>query len=299
MCCYFTELRPFLTRYCSVCDENVLRTSYVGHLRSRRHCTRAGFEPLGDGVVALQSAFKSRIVSYKVTSENVHINVIEFLNEIKEKIMSLLERQISKFNSVKVNFELFGYFILETKDLEDIKSFNTANEVVTFGTDLNQLYDQFSTILDEKASEFQERESGTSILRRFLSSVLIFTFSFAGWALKQLLYLHVNVNKYNPLRASSYFPLPKQIQNKKAVVNVQNDDEFCFGWAVVSAICEPTGPCNRTSSYVDFRQLLNFRDIEFPVKLSDVSKFEKYNPQISINVYGLEEILEGAATREP
>lgn len=110
-----------------------------------------------------QTAFQSRIVSYKITSVNYHLNVTEFMNEIKDKIIPLLERQIVKFKSVKVNFELFGYFILEAKELEDIKSFNTANEVATFGTDLNRLYDKFTAILDEKTSEFQERDSGNDL----------------------------------------------------------------------------------------------------------------------------------------
>jgi hypothetical protein len=115
--------------------------------------------------------------------------------------------------------------------------------------------------------------------------------------LKQLLYIEVNVNKFNPLRASSYIPLPDQIVRKKAIVNVQNDDEFCFGWAVTSAICEPTGLSNRTSSYPDCRRFLQFKDIEFPVRLRDISKFEKYNPQLSINVYGLEQIFKDNVTK--
>lgn len=109
--------------------------------------------------------------------------------------------------------------------------------------------------------------------------------------MKKLLYLDVNINKYNPLRASSYIPLPKQIQYKKAVVNVQNYDEYCFGWAVTSAVCAPNGPSNRTSSYPDCRMFLEFNDIEFPVRLCDISKFEQYNPQISINVYGVEQVF--------
>lgn len=104
----------------------------------------------------------------------------------------------------------------------------------------------------------------------------------------RLLYIDVNVNRYNPLRASSYIPLPPQIARKKAVINVLNEDEYCFGWAVVSAISEPRGKRNRTTSYVHPSKCLQLKDIEMPVKLSDISKFESYNPQISVNVYGLE-----------
>lgn len=117
-----------------------------------------------------------------------------------------------------------------------------------------------------------------------------------GWALVELLYVDININKYNPLRASSWIPLPMEIQHKKAVVNVQNDDEYCFGWAVTSGIAMPVGPSNRTSSYPDFRQLLQFDGIEFPVRLRDISKFENINPQLSINVYGVEEVFKDNKT---
>lgn len=111
-------------------------------------------------MVALRSAFQSRIVSYRVTTTNYHVNVVVFMNEVKSKIVPLLERQVSKFHSVKCNFELFGYFVLENQELEDIKMFNTKNEIATVGSDLNALYDSFTGILDEKVSEFAERESG-------------------------------------------------------------------------------------------------------------------------------------------
>lgn len=160
----FTEPRRPASRYCGVCDENVPSVAYVGHLRSRRHTTRTGSTSLEDGVVVLQTAFACRIVSYKVTATNVHINVADFMNEIKGKITPLWERQLTKFHSMKVNLELFGIFVLETQGREDVKSFATTNEVVTFGTDLNHLYEHFTTVLAAKVAEFCEMGSGTLLI---------------------------------------------------------------------------------------------------------------------------------------
>lgn len=102
--------------------------------------------------------------------------------------------------------------------------------------------------------------------------------------------MEVNINKYNPLRASSYIPLPKAIRNKGAVVNIQNNDNRCFGWAVTAGVITPKGPGNRTSSYPNCVEFLNFEGIDFPIKLRDISKFEAINPEISINVYGIDKI---------
>lgn len=102
--------------------------------------------------------------------------------------------------------------------------------------------------------------------------------------------MEVNINKYNPLRASSYIKLPGPLLLKKAIVNVQNDDNNCFAWALISAIAQPTGPANRTSSYPDFNNFFDFQGIEFPVKLRDITKFENNN-RVSINVYGVDSVF--------
>lgn len=80
--------------------------------------------------------------------------------ELKDKIISLIQGQMTKLKSIKFNFELFGYFVLEAQDLQEIKTFMTANEVATRGVDLSDLYDNLTGVLDEKVSEFCQRESG-------------------------------------------------------------------------------------------------------------------------------------------
>jgi hypothetical protein len=111
-------------------------------------------------VAVLHSAFKSRVASYRVSTQNYHISVVEYMTELKTKIINLIEEQVAKLKSVKFNLELFGLFFLEAQDLHDVKNFITANEVATRGTDLSELYDNLTGVLDEKVSEFQERESG-------------------------------------------------------------------------------------------------------------------------------------------
>lgn len=100
--------------------------------------------------------------------------------------------------------------------------------------------------------------------------------------------MEVNINKYNPLRASSYIKLPRVIELKRAVVNVQNADEHCFAWSVISAVFESPTNSSRPSAYPHYSTVLNWEGLSFPVKLRDIPNFEKLN-MISINVYGLEE----------
>lgn len=102
----------------------------------------------------------------------------------------------------------------------------------------------------------------------------------------EILFLELCINKYNPLRASTYIPLPPSLQSKKAIINMQNDDEACFAWAITSALRAPSGLSNRTSSYPHYSTVCDFSDVEFPVKIKDIRKFEAKN-NLCVNVYGI------------
>nr|WP_253308882.1 DNA polymerase [Rickettsia endosymbiont of Ceutorhynchus assimilis] len=117
--------------------------------------------------------------------------------------------------------------------------------------------------------------------------------SFTGWTLQQLLHLDISINKVNPLKASSYLPLPKEIDAKKAVLNIQNQDQKCFMWSVLAHLhpVDRTQNANRVVNYMPFENELDFTGMEFPIKLKDISKFEQLN-NISINVYGLDNAYE-------
>ena len=66
---------------------------------------------------------------------------------------------------------------------------------------------------------------------------------------------------------------------------MKNNDLYWFLWSVVAALCPvDRNPCS-TSSYPHFNEVLKYDDINFPIKFSDVQKFEKMN-NLSINIYG-------------
>ncbi|XP_036148538.1 uncharacterized protein LOC118647562 [Monomorium pharaonis] len=115
--------------------------------------------------------------------------------------------------------------------------------------------------------EFQERDS--------------------GWALSRIQNLTVNVNKYNSMRAGCHVTLPREIITKRAVVNVKSMDNACFTWSVIAALYPAERNSERESSYPHYTNVLNFNDIEFPIALKDIKKFERLN-NISVNVYEIQ-----------
>ncbi|KAJ8976357.1 hypothetical protein NQ317_011597 [Molorchus minor] len=222
---------------------------------------------LGDGVVELRNAFKNRIASYRFSSPRDHIDFYDFMWEVKQKVLDIIDKCMKKYHTLKINFEIFGLYEIPEKELSDIKSFNTKNKIITIATDLHQIFEEFTEEMTSQASEFQEKDS--------------------GWTLKHILFLDVNINKFTPMSASSYIKLPKAIAYKNAVLNIYNKDNACFAWSINASIFPAEGDPQQTTSYPHYDTLLNFRDLEFPMKLKDISKFEKMN-NISVNVFGLE-----------
>ncbi|KAJ8915327.1 hypothetical protein NQ315_008211 [Exocentrus adspersus] len=234
---------------------------------NRKRIDRPVINTLEPGVSKIVCAFKNRISSYRFTSPRSLIDYNDFFEKIKEKVFNVIRESIKEHTALKINFEAFGLYIIPEKELSDVKSFNTANKVITPSSDLQKIFEEFINEILAQASEFQEKNS--------------------GWTLKQIMFLDVNINKFNPIVASSYIKLPKAIENKKAVLNIQNNDMACFAWSVNAALFPSQGDPTATSSYPHYDTLLNFTNLEFPIKLKDIHRFEKMN-NISINVFGVE-----------
>jgi len=49
------------------------------------------------------------------------------------------------------------------------------------------------------------------------------------------------------------------------MVNVKNDDEFCFMWAVLSALYPAKTHMNKVCSYSKYRGVLNLEGLTFPL----------------------------------
>ena len=111
----------------------------------------------------------------------------------------------------------------------------------------------------------------------------------SGW-MDKILEVFINVARYQPMRGGSYMPLPRKLQNKKALKNVQNRDNQCLRWALRAALFPaPRGTqVLRTSSYPT-EDGLNFTGIDFPTPVSQIDRLERQNGNFAINVFGWED----------
>ncbi|XP_063537662.1 uncharacterized protein LOC134747016 isoform X1 [Cydia strobilella] len=258
--------------FCVSCSTTVEKKSWVGHLRSNKHKTKSNsIQEICDGVDLIQSAFRNRIATYRISAHNDQIScsIDIFLNSIRDQIKLLFNKSLQKHTCIKVNVELFGMFMLFKNNTQSMKSFGTKNKVLYQSYDFERYYDEVINSLKKKVDEFQERDS--------------------GWTFLHNSHLEININKFQPLHGSSFIEIPKFIRNKKACVNIQNKDQCCFAWCVTAALFPAKNHPERVSSYPHFDNVLNTQGLSFPMTLSDIKIFEKYNPSLAFIVFGLKE----------
>lgn len=76
------------------------------------------------------------------------------------------------------------------------------------------------------------------------------------------------------------------MQAKRAIINVKNNDNQCFKYAVLSALfCDKITHPQRASSYKNLQHTYDFSGLTYPVDLKQIHKFEQKNVTISLNVY--------------
>ena len=90
-------------------------------------------------------------------------------------------------------------------------------------------------------------------------------------------------------QGSSFIETPENIANKMAVVNVKNwNDELCFAWSVLASLYPAKHNPDRLTNYESHLNELDLSGLTFPLKVSQIPKFERQNPDISVNVNAYE-----------
>ena len=157
--------------FCQECDCEI--SSRNAHNRTTKHKENCGVE-LNSNVKLVRTAFKNRIMTYHISSNSHLTNVKLYLEDLKEKVLDLLEDLLKTNPIISVNMELYGRYLLASTKEQEIKSFNSRYGTLTKNTNLDNFFNDYQDILLTKASEFSEMGS--------------------GWALSKLLFLELNIN---------------------------------------------------------------------------------------------------------
>ena len=218
-----------------------------------------------------EKAIKGMLRSYEAVASGFTDPTIYF-SQMHENITYILEENLIEFKGIKFQLKLNVEMVkLDLKTGENIHAapwFDSKMIVLT-----NK--DQISSLISESAAKIN-------------TSIDAYMNEGSGWKINSVKALSLNIAEYKPMSGRSYIPLPDKLKNRKGLVNIKNDDNECFKWCVAAAIYPVERDRNRVSKYKESSKQLKFIDIDFPVKVTDIQKFEKQNG-ISVNLYGYDD----------
>ena len=135
-------------------------------------------------------------------------------------------------------------------------------------TDISELYDEMTDEIEEEIQKVQDTEG-------------------SGWMYGEVIKLVLHTTKWEPIYGSSYIPLDPYLANKKAIINMKNEDDKCFMWCVLRALYPKDKNAERIDKDLKSKQdNINMKGICYPVSLKAIDHFEHLNPNMSISVLG-------------
>ena len=215
-----------------------------------------------------KSALKNYAVQYVIKGEPLY-GPTEFLQIAKPYVINIMTSN----RNIKTKLYLNCYMSRTDRDgIKLIKRFafhSVGYKIITEATDPHEIYNE---MVNEIAEEIQKVEQAEG----------------SGWVFLEVENLTLHTDIWDPIKASSYIDLPKELKNKNAIINMKNkDNNKCFLWCVLRALNPKDKNAERIDKDLKSKEdTLNMEGIAYPVSLKDIKRFEKQNLDISISVLG-------------
>ena len=209
------------------------------------------------------SAFKNYTNQYVMYNTIFDYTAPKFLADAKPVITNI-------FNTNR-NIKTILYLYVHMSQGERIEEFafhSKGIKLILMGTDENEIYDE---MVDEIEEEMQKTREAVG----------------SGWRFEKVIKLVLHTTRWEPIYGGSYIPLDPYLANKKALINMQNEDDKCFMWSVLRALYpKDTNPQRIDNDLKSKQDSINMKGICYPVSLRAIDRFETQNPNISISILG-------------
>ena len=128
------------------------------------------------------------------------------------------------------------------------------------------------------------------ILEQLENAVVDYRDRGSNFVFNSILNFTVTVCQLSAFPIGTWIPTPPKVKSIKATINVKpstaRDNNFCFLDSINAILYPAERNKNEARKYRQYRSELNTTGISFPISASDIPKFERLNPNLSINVYG-------------
>ena len=200
----------------------------------------------------------------------------DFIDQHRDRLMLEFNQRLQPNIDYKVQMTLLcDYHRIIKKagedDVEETKEWYVSNAAVPFSNVNGDFMVLGATRLDEKLAAYSSYGSNW-VIRKIVKVGFVFT-------------RHEDMCR---IAGHSYIATPPALANsKKGIVNPRNtQDNLCFLYALLAVIKYDEVDSNRerVSNYVKYLDELVYDEAIMPMKLANVSKFERQNPRYRINV---------------
>ena len=215
-----------------------------------------------------KSAFKNFTVQY-VINGNPTYGPDVFLQVAKPHIINIMNTNPNIKARLYLNCIMYKSDPLGTI-YKKFAFHSIGQKIITEATDPHEIYNEMR---DEIEEEIQKVENAVG----------------SGWVFLKVENLTLHTDIWDPIKASSYIDLPEELKNKKALINMKNEnDHKCFLWCVLRALNPKDKNAERIDKDLKSKEnTLNMSGITYPVNIKeDIKRFEKQNLDISISVLG-------------
>lgn len=243
-------------------------------VRRRRHSVSTDMNIAADPmfVVSLrktnEKVFRDGLIkSVTWQCESACFSLDMFMSALSVKVAKVLKDSVRNRLSVKAYLDVHLTYV-NCKNASDRKRLVLRTKAVRVlrGTDLQNTLSSMTEQLDNRNVNFIRNKSGM-----ILDSV--------DWAT-------LHIAQYNSLAGSSYKRLPDALSRKKAIINVRNTDNRCFGYAILAAKYSDVShkkDAGDPQPYNKFFAREKLDKLKYPVKIDDLESIEQRLGQ-AINV---------------
>ena len=215
-----------------------------------------------------KSAFTDKYTTQYVIKGDPFYDPITFLKVAKPFMIDIMDKNRN------IKAKLYLNCTMKRRDVQGfttIKRFafhSVGQKVITEKTDLHEIYDEMADEIEEEIQKVEQAKG-------------------SGWVFVEIENLTLHTSIWDPIKASSYIDLPKELKNKKAIINMKNEDNKCFLWCVLRVLNPKDKNAERIDKDLKSKEdTLNMKGIDYPVNSKGIKRFEKQNPDISISVLG-------------
>ena len=160
-----------------------------------------------------------------------NMDMHEFLNSAKDEIRMKISEELDERNALKFYIIVKAQLSRTNSDGDEQLAtpyFCSVPKIILHSTDIAEEID----IAGKRIKELLATHEGHG----------------SGFKLDLISKCQLQIATYDRIGGSSYIPLPKYIQNKKATVNIKNTDEKCF--SILYELCEKTSKFECSKSTV-------------------------------------------------